>query len=184
MKTNSIFTAVLMVIGVAVASAQTVAVEKKSSNVFKITYKDETAGKVKMSIFNAAGTEVFAESFKEVKSFARPLNFVGMEQGEYTVELVANNSKIVEKFNYALESSLKNVHVAKIANESKYVLAVTSAGNEPINVKIFDSANQLVLDENKSSNNGFATVYNMKNLSGAFTIEVSDQNGNTKTVRY
>jgi flagellar hook assembly protein FlgD len=184
MKTNSIFTAVLMVIGVAVASAQTVAVEKKSSNVFKITYKDETAGKVKVSIFNAAGTEVFAETFKEVKSFARPLNFGGMEQGEYTVEVVANNGKKVEKINYTLESSLKNVHLAKIANESKYVLAVTSAGTEPINVKIFDSANQLVLDENKNSNNGFATVYNMKNLSGAFTIEVSDLNGNTKTVRY
>lgn len=184
MKANSIFTAVLMVIGVAVASAQTVAVEKKGSNVFKVTYKDETAGKVKMSIFNAAGTEVFAETFKDVKSFARPLNFTGMEHGEYTVELVANTGKKVEKFNYTLESSLKNVHLAKIANEAKYVLAVTSAGTDPINVKIFDSANQLVLDENKNSNNGFATVYNLKNLSGAFTIEVSDLSGNTKTIRY
>ena len=184
MKTNSIFTAVLMVIGIAVASAQTVAVEKKSSNVFKIAYKNETVGTVKVSIFNAAGTEVFAETLKEVKSFARPLNFTGMEQGAYTVELVANNAKTVKTIDYVIESSLKNVHVAKIANESKYVLAVTTAGNEPINVKIFDSANQLVLDENKSSNNGFATVYNLKNLSGAFTIEVSDQSGNTKTIRY
>ncbi len=183
MKTNSIFTAVLMVIGSAVASAQTVAIEKKSSNVFKITYKDETAGKVKMSIFNAAGTEVFAETFKDVKSFARPLNFVGMEQGEYTLELVDINGKKIEKINYFLEPSLKNVHIAKIANESKYLLAVTSTGTEEINVKIFDSANQLVLDENKSSNNGFATVYNLKNLTGTFTFEVSDQNGNTKTIR-
>ena len=184
MKTKSFLTALLMVIGVAVVSAQTVAVEKKSSNVFKITYKDETAGKVEMSIFNAAGTEVFAETFKDVKSFARPLNFSGMEHGEYTVELVANNGKKVEKINYTLESSLKNVHLARIANESRYVLAVTSAGTEPINVKIFDSANQLVLDENKNSNNGFATVYNLKNLTGAFTFEVSDQSGNTKTIRY
>lgn len=184
MKTKSFLIAALMVIGVAVANAQSVAVERKSSTVFKIMYQEETAGKVKMSIFNAAGTEVFAETFKEVKSFARPLNFVGMEQGEYTVELVDNNGKKVEKINYVIESSLKNVHLAKIANESKYVLAVTSSGTEPINVKIFDSANQLVLDENKSSNNGFATVYNLKNLTGAFTIEVSDSNGNTKTIRY
>lgn len=184
MKAKSFLTALLMVIGVAVVSAQTVAVEKKSSNVFKITYKDETAGKVKMSIFNAAGTEVFTETFKDVKSFARPLNFSGMEQGDYTVELVDNNGKKVEKLSYFIEPSLKSVHVAKIANESRYLLAVTSAGTEPINVKIFDSTNQLVLDENKNSNNGFATVYNLKNLSGAFTIEVSDQSGNTKTIRY
>ena len=99
MKTKSFLIAALMVIGVAVANAQSVVVERKSSTVFKIMYREKTAGKVKMSIFNAAGTEVFAETFKEVKSFARPLNFVGMEQGEYTVELVDNNGKKVEKIN-------------------------------------------------------------------------------------
>ena len=184
MKTDSILTAVLMVIGVAAASAQTVAVEKKSANIYKITYQEQTPGTVKMSIFNAAGSEVYAETLKDVKNFARPLNFVGMEQGEYTIELVNSNGKRVEKINYLLEPSLKNVHVAKIANESKYLLAVTNSGTETINVKIFDSANQLVLDENKSSNNGFAQVYNLKNLSGAFTFEVSDAKGNTKTIRY
>jgi hypothetical protein len=41
----------------------------------------------------------------------------------------------------------------------------------------------LVLEENKYSINGFATLYNMKNVSGAFTIEVTDQSGTTKTIR-
>ena len=49
MKTKSFLIAALMVIGVAVASAQSVAVERKSSTVFKIMYQEETAGKVKMS---------------------------------------------------------------------------------------------------------------------------------------
>ena len=184
MKTKSFLIAALMVIGVAVASAQSVAVERKSSTVFKIMYKEETAGKVKMSIFNENGSEVFSEIFKDVKSFARPLNFVGMEQGEYTIELVDNNGKKIEKINYFIEPSLKNVHLTKIANESKYLLAVTNVGTEQITVKIFDSTDQLVLDETMQSNKGFAQVYNMKNLSGAFTFQVSDQSGNTKTIRY
>ncbi len=184
MKAKSFLSAVLMVIGVAGASAQTVAVEKKSSTVFKIAYQDETSGKVKMSIYNESGSEVVSETFKDVKSFVRPLNFSQMEYGVYTVELIDHAGKKKEKINYFLEPSLKNVHVAKIANESKYLLAVTSAGTEPINVKIFDSANQLVLDEMKNSNNGFATVYNLKNLTGGFTFEVSDLSGNTKTIRY
>ena len=184
MKTRSIFTAVLMVIGVAVASAQTVSVEKKNANVFKITYSNETVGKVKVSITNAQGSEVYAETLANVKNFALPLNFVGMEQGAYTVEIASATGKSVETINYATEAIIKNVHVAKLDEASKYLLAVSSEGTEQINVKIFDSANQLVLDEMKNSNNGFAQVYNLKNITGAFTIEVSDLSGNTKTVRY
>lgn len=184
MKTKSILAAMLMVIGVASANAQTVAVEKKSTSVYKIMYKEEVAGKVKISIMNEKGNEVFAETLKDVKSFARPLNFVGMEQGEYTLELVDSKGTKIEKINYRLEPSLKNVHLSKIANETKYLLAVTNVGTEIITVKIYDSANQLVLDEIKESKNGFAQVYNMKNITGAFTVEVSDQSGNTKTIRY
>ena len=183
MKTKSFLSAVLMVIGVAGASAQTVAVEKKSSTVFKIAYQDETSGKVKMNIYNESGNEVFSETFKDVKSFVRPLNFVGMEHGQYTVELISQGGKTVEKINYLLESRLKNVHLAKIDNETKYLLAVTNTGSEEINVKIFDSANQLILEENKQSINGFAKLYNMKNVTGSFTIEVTDQSGTTKTIR-
>ena len=184
MKTKLFLAAVLMVIGVAGANAQSVAVEKKGSSIFKIMYRAEVAGKVKLSVFNDSGKEVFAESFKDVKNFARPLNFIGMEQGEYTIELVDNAGKKVETIKYLLGPSLRSVHLTKIVNEPKYLLAVTNEGTEQINVRIFDSANQLVLDESKTSNNGFATVYNMKNLTGAFTFEVSDQSGNTKTVRY
>jgi len=184
MKTRSFITAVLMVIGVAVASAQTVSVEKKNANVFKIAYSNETVGKVKVSITNAEGSEVYAETLASVKNFALPLNFVGMEEGAYTVEIASATGKSVETINYASEPIIKTVHVTKLADASKYLLAVTSEGTEQFNVKIFDSANQLVLDEMKNSNNGFATVYNLKNLTGAFTIEVSDQSGYTKTIRY
>ncbi|MBK5278846.1 MAG: hypothetical protein JJE09_08285 [Bacteroidia bacterium] len=184
MKTKSFLFAVLMVIGVASASAQTIKVEKKSATVFKITYQDESSGKVKMNIYNEDGVEVFSETFKDVKNFVLPLNFVAMEHGTYTIELEDNKGRKSEKINYILESRLKNVHLTKMANEPKYLLAVTSEGSEDINVRIFDSANQLVLEESRASNNGFAMVYNMKNIHGAFTFEVSDQSGNTKTIRH
>src|SRR5271167_3605925 len=64
------------------------AVISQKSGIFKVIYEGSKAEKVSMKIFNQQGTEVFAESIKDVKGFMRPINFEGMERGEYTLEIV------------------------------------------------------------------------------------------------
>lgn len=184
MKTKSILVAVAMVMVAAVSNAQSLAVAKQGANVFKITYRNEDAGKVNLRIYKDDGSLVFNETLKDVKSFARPLNFKGMEQGEYRVELTNAAGKQVEKINYSLEPVVNNVHIAKLGDEAKFLLSMPGQGTEEINVRIFDGSNELVHAESKTITGGFAQVYNLKNFSGAFTFEVTDANGNTKTIRH
>ena len=183
MKTKSFLIAMLMVIGVAAARAQTVTIEKKGSSLFKIIYADEIAAKVKISIFNESRDQMYSETFNGIKNLVRPISFMDVSQGEYTIEFQTRNGTKTEKINYVIEPTHKYAQLTKLPSDSRYMLAVTNEGLEKISIRIFDSANQLVLEESKDSNNGFAQVYNLKNLKGSFTFEVSDESGNTKTIR-
>lgn len=184
MKTKSILVAVVMVMVAAVSNAQQLAVTKQGTSVFKITYRSEVAGKVNLRIYKNDGSLMFNETVKGVKSFARPLNFMGMEQGEYRVELSSAGVKKSEVINYTIEPAVTNVHVARLGDESKFLLAIPGNGAEEISVRIFDGANDLVHAENNTMHNGFAQVYNLKKFSGVFTFEVTDAKGNTTVVRH
>jgi hypothetical protein len=63
-------------------------------------------------------------------------------------------------------------------------VSVSSTGAEQINVKIYDAANNLVHNENKTVDGNFAQLYTVKNVTGSLTFEVTDKAGNTKTVRF
>lgn len=184
MKTKSILVAVVMVMVAAVSNAQELAVVKQGTSIFKITYLSEVTGKVNLRIYKNDGSLVFNETLKGVKSFTRPLNFKGMEQGKYQVELVSAGSKKVETINYSTEPVVASIHVARLGDESKFLLAIPGKGTEEINVRIFDGSNDLVHVENNTMKNGFAQVYNLKKFNGVFTFEVTDANGNTTVVRH
>jgi hypothetical protein len=196
MKTRSLFIAALVIVSATVAALGKeepnnkglAVVPVKGSEVFKVIYKSENSGKVKLNIYNTGSQVVFTETFFGTDGFICPLNFKGLEAGEYTIELIDANGKKTEKVNFtrATESSAsKNVHISKIANESgKFLVAVSSTGSEKINVKIYDAANNLVHSEDKKIEGNFAQLYTVKNVNGALTFEVTDNAGNTKTVRF
>ena len=64
------------------------------------------------------------------------------------------------------------------------MVSVRSAKNEKVTVRIFDGYNNLLHNEVKSVNGDFAQVYNVKNLTGTCTFEVSDDAGRVKTVQF
>lgn len=161
-----------------------VVVNQKESGVFKIIYEGGKAGKVSMKIYDQIGKLVFAETINSVNGFSRPLNFGGMNPGEYTIEIADENGKNVQKIAYRTESVVKDVHIAKIANDDKYLVALASKGEEEINVRIFDGANQLVHDQSVKVKGDYGVVYNLKGVKGSPTIEVTDKMGNVKTIKY
>jgi hypothetical protein len=192
MKTKSLFLAALVTlsaIGAAVGkdeprNAGLVVVPVKGSEVFKVIYKGENAGRVKLNIYNAQSEVIFSETLSNIEGFIRPLNFAGLQSGEYTVELVDATGKKVEKVNYQPFKSKKFVHVSKLVKEDgKFLLAVTNAGTEKINVRIYDAANNLLHSETREVAGEFAQLYTVKNFSGVI-FEVSDKDGNVKTSRF
>jgi hypothetical protein len=160
-----------------------IVVVNQKSGVFKVIYEGAKSN-VTMKILNQNGIEVFSENLGTVNGFVRPVNFTGMTPGEYTIEVVDNSGKQIQKVTYANETPINSVHIARIAESDKYLLAVANKGSEEINVKIFDGSNNLVHDENMTVKGNFGLVYNLKQVAGTPTFEVTDRTGNVRTIKY
>lgn len=189
MKTKSMLVAVLMLVGVTTfakdpITPRLVVLNQKSTGTFKVIYEGEKKGAVKLNIISQSGKVVFSETVNSNGGFIRPVNFEGMTQGQYTIEVIDGAGKSVQSINYSVESSVNSVHVAKIAEEGKYLLAVANKGSEEINVKIYDGSNNLVHNENMTVTGSFGLVYNLNRVEGAPTFEVTDKTGAVKTIKY
>lgn len=193
MKTRSLFIAALVVFSAAVSAigkeepskAGLAVVPVKGKEVFKVIYKGENAGRVKLNIYNSTGEVVFSETLNSVDGFIRPLNFNGLQSGDYTIELIDATGKRVEKISYLPKVSTfdKNVRVIKM-EENKFIVSVANTGSEVLNVRIYDASNNLVHNESKEISGNFAQVYSIKNVTPGYTFEIADKAGNTKIVKY
>ena len=193
MKTKSLLIAALIVVSATVSAfakeeptkAGLAIVPVKGSQTFKVIYKSENTGYTKVKIYNSESKMIFTESVSNAGGFILPLNFAGLEAGEYTIELIDATGTKTEKVNFqpAAKSKL-NVHVAKMSEEGKFLLAVANTKNEVITVKIYDNFNNLVYNESKELNGDFAQVFSLKNASASYTFEISDNTGNTKSVTF
>ena len=189
MKTKSLFVAIAMVIAVSSFGNEVPAgkglavVPVKGSEVIRVIYKNDVAGKVKLNIYNTSSELVFSETFYGTDGFIRPLNFNGLAAGEYTFEITDANGKKVEKVNYQPVKRTKYVHVSKVKESGKFLLAVSANGSEEVSLKIYDAANNLLHAESNAFNNGFAQVYSVE-VQGPLTFEVSDKSGVIKTFEF
>lgn len=193
MKTKSFLIAALVVVSATVSAigkeeptkAGLAIVPVKGSQTFKVIYKSENTGTTKVNIYNAESKVIFSTVVSNEGGFILPLNFKGLTAGEYTIELTDATGTRTEKVNFqpAAKSKL-NVHVAKMSEEGKFLLAVANTKNEVITVKIYDNFNNLVYNESKELNGDFAQVYSLKNASASYTFEISDNTGNTKSVTF
>ncbi len=193
MKTKSLYIAALMIVAAALTavgkdeptSHGLAVVSVKGSEVFKVIYKGENLGKVKLNVYNASSEIIFSETMNGVDGFIRPLNFSGLQFGEYTIELTDATGKRVEKVNYQPAKSSAVIHVAKLAsNEGKYLLSVANCGAETITVKIFDQDNNLVHISSKDISSDYAQLFSVKDVTGALTFEISNNDGNLRTVQF
>ena len=115
--------------------------------------------------------------------FILPLNFSGLQSGEYTVEVVDAIGSKSEKIYYQPAVSSTSVHVARLEEAGKFLLSVAKSGNEEVVVKIYDEFNNLIHSSNKQFDGGFAQVYSIKNLTGSYTFQVTNSLGETTIVR-
>jgi hypothetical protein len=188
MKTKSIYFAALFVIGAVVAAVgkeepgnnKLAVVSVQGSQVVKVIYKAETAGKVKLSVYDAASKVVFTETRNSNEGFILPLNFAGLKSGQYTIELVDAAGTKSEKINYQ-PVAVKNVHVARTAANGQFVLSMINV-NSTVDVKIYDANNNLVHNSSKAVSGDFAQLFSIKNYSGA-TFEITNA-GETTTFHF
>lgn len=153
------------------------------SKLYKVYYKSDQPGKVKVSVIGENGNTIFAETLRKVNGFLRPYNFDGLPEGQYTIKVEDEYGKTVEKVNYKLGRVEKLIQVHKLAGENKYLLMISSPKPEDVFIYIFDDKGNLVHNEIQSIKGDFAQVYNLTEMK-SFTIEVSDKFGALKTITY
>jgi hypothetical protein len=156
-----------------------------TTGVFKVVYEGVQGSSVKINVLNKAGKKVFSETIRGVEGFVLPLNFNGMEKGQYVIEVLDGNGRQAQVVNYATGVAPANVHVARIKGEDqKYLLAVATKGEDVIKVRIFDGNQVQVHEENLTVAQELGRVYNLKQVVGAPTFEITDKSGNTRVIRY
>jgi hypothetical protein len=154
------------------------------STLFKLYYKSEKQGRVKINIKDEAGNAIFNETLNKVSGFMRPYNFEGLPEGQYTISLEDENGKTVEKVNYKAGKVEKLIHLSKVPGEqNKYLLSVASRGAEDVFIYIFDNNGNLIHNEIQTVKGEFAQVYNLNSIE-SFTIEVADKFGVLKKITY
>lgn len=157
----------------------------KGTEVFKVIYANENANKVKVTLYNASSQIVFSESINSTTGFILPLNFSKLAFGEYKLELTDVTGTRTESIKYQPARLNDNIRVARLTNEQgKFLVAIANPKNEKVTVKIFDNYNNLLHTEVRTVSGDFAQVYNVKNLTGACTFQVSDNEGTVKTVQF
>jgi hypothetical protein len=193
MKIKSFFIAALVIasamssVAADVPRTGMVVIPVKGSEVFKVIYKAETAGRVKLNIYNAQLRVILSETFNGVDGFILPVNFKGLQFGEYTIELIDANGSRVEKVNFVAPATDDQVaskgfaHISKM-NDGRFLLSVVNA-SEKVNVRIYDVNETLVHSETKAVSGDFAQVYKLGVTKG-FIFRIADANGLIKTIQF
>jgi hypothetical protein len=165
------------------ASPKFVVVSQNNPGIFKVVYDNPGAAKAKMNIYGSNGERIFSEPVN-VEGFVRSVNFNGMYEGAYTIELIDNTGKYVHTVNYASAPS-SSVHVSRLNKESgKYLLSVENEKSTEISVRILDGDNNVVHTQSLAVNGSVGLVYNLASVQGAPTFEVADASGNFRTIKY
>lgn len=164
------------------ASSTGVAVVK-SGAVFKVFYKSAKTTDVKVSIYNAANQVVFTEVLRKVDGFVRPYNFSSLSEGQYTIEIANGEERQIEKVNYASGRIEKLANLMRVAGEqNKYVLTLSNKNQQMITINVLNENGEVVFTENERIEGDFAKVYNLENMKGKFSFEITAQDGTTKTL--
>ncbi|NOS93944.1 MAG: hypothetical protein HOP30_18660 [Cyclobacteriaceae bacterium] len=168
-------------------------VAQQSKSILKVIYQGTSNGKAVLKVYNQAGEVVFMDRVFTEKGFIRPLNFTGMEKGTYKIEVSTSQGTSVKSVEYGATeetkavvttseaSTVKAVHIAKLNAEGKYLIAISNQGENNVTVRIYDGNKNIVSNKRISINGNYGVVYNLKDVVGTPSIEVTDKAGNTTT---
>jgi hypothetical protein len=157
-------------------------VVSSGTDLFRLFYKTSRPNDVKISVYDERSRVVFTETVKKTDGFVRPYNFENLPLGRYIVEIQDAEGEHVQKITYGSPKIEKDITIARI-EKGKYLLSGISRGSDTIVVRIYDADGKIAYEETRAVDGNFAQVYNLKNITGIFTMEVTDANGVLKTFR-
>ena len=153
----------------------------KKGALVKLFYRGEHSGKVKVTIYDQNGTVVFKEVVENHEHFMRPYNFSSLPSGEYTIEIADEKGTRIEKVVHGVSKKKRPANLWRLNPDSnKYMLSVPRNGSDELVVKIYDERNTVIYQETTRMSGDFAKVYDLSQVKGAHTFEITDNNGGVR----
>ena len=153
----------------------------KKGALVKLFYRGEQSGKVKVTIYNSNGSVVFKEVMQNREHFMRPYNFSSLPSGEYTIQIADENGTRIEKVEHGVSKKKRPANLWRLNPDSnKYMLSVPRNGSDELVVKIYDERNTVIYQETTRMSGDFAKVYDLSQVKGAHTFEITDNNGGVR----
>jgi len=187
MKTKAVIAALILMIGVAQAKASdngpSVTISHQDgSDIFLVNYRAGQAGNVKMTVRDQQGRELITKSIRDVRAFSLPVNLEDVDAGVYDIEIDNGTEKQTQILDYSNQSPATYTHVTALGG-NRYLLSVEHAGSEKIYIRIVDGTGETEFEQEQSINGSFAIVYDLRNVDGSPTFEVSDTSGRSRTAK-
>lgn len=151
----------------------------KQGNTVKLFYKAAAVSDVNVRIYDTKGNLQFKETIRKVDGFVRPYDFGGLPKGDYIIEVTDRTGQSLEKVSYREEARPQARLIRLKGNDQKYLLTIANQKNARLSVDIFNDEGQLVYHEPAAITHDFSQVYNLKNVSSKFVVEVTDEKGNS-----
>ncbi len=165
-------------------SASGFAVVKKADSSYKLIYKSSETSNVTITILNDNNEVMFKETIKNSDGFLRPYNLESLPAGQYTFKIengLVSQTETIDLRVHPDSDALKMASVVKI-EEGRYMLALAGKGAEQIGIKISNEKGETLYNESEMTKGAFARVYNLVNLSGRISFEITDGNGKVRTI--
>lgn len=157
----------------------------KNGATFKLYYNGSQQKDVSVSIRDASDRIVFKEVIQEVGGFVRPYNFSHLTEGDYTIEIKDNNGLRTEKIRYEKNDETKFANIFKVnGSERKYLLMISNRASSSFMINILDGSDNIIYSQMEEINGDFAKVYNLEKYFGKVRFEITDDNGNLKSISY
>jgi hypothetical protein len=145
----------------------------------KLFYKAASANDVNVRIYDTHGTLRFQETIRKVDGFVRPYNFERLPKGDYLIEVTDRTGRSLEKISYREETLPQACLIRLKGDDQKYLITIANQKKATLSVNIFNDEGKLVYHEPDVITGDFSRVYNMKNVSNKFVVEVTDGKGNS-----
>jgi hypothetical protein len=161
-----------------------IAVVKKGTT-YKLYYNGSQQMDVSVSIRDASDRIVFKEVIEAVDGFVRPYNFSRLTEGDYTIEIKDGNGLRTEKIRYEKADETKFANIFKVTGaEHKYLLMISNKAASSFTIRILDGSDNIIYSQMEKIDGDFAKVYNLERFIGKVSFEITDDNGNLKSISY
>ncbi|MDA0196547.1 MAG: hypothetical protein O2887_16140 [Bacteroidetes bacterium] len=137
-------------------------VTQQQSDKYRVIYKSEIEGPVKLTLSDEDGHILYKERHSKLSSFIQDISFESVSTGEYTfqVEDLAGSHKETISFVSQEDRLASKLRLAQESGK-KLVLRATDLGYVDLSLYIYDDKNQLIYDENLKDVDVLGKIYNL-----------------------